>query len=364
MGLNHANREQLLMDWRGFEPRASSMPRRRSSADLPAPVFNFTKILNYSAPTRHYKFIASDTNTSMGNFVSDFVIMTKPRVWVFLLITGIAGEVFSLSILRSLDIGGFFYVTIYIALGLMGSESISNYFDLSIDKKMKRTMNRALPSGRMSPKVALYGGLILVAITLIMAIFRSVLSFAFMATGIFDYTIIYSMLTKKRTSWNIILGAYSGGAPLLAGFYAFASSYNAVAILMFLTIFIWTPLHIWSLTIRYRDDYATAAVPMLPVNRTTRESMRILFPIALLAVMITILTGLEFGYYFSFYVRLVIFLVYLMLGVSLLISYFRALTDPDKRIMKLFVSTNIFIGIFFVFIAVFSILIPFIGVVR
>ena len=77
----------------------------------------------------------------MGNFVSDFVIMTKPRVWVFLLITGIAGEVFSLSILRSLDIGGFFYVTIYIALGLMGSESVSNYFDLSIDKKMKRTMN-------------------------------------------------------------------------------------------------------------------------------------------------------------------------------------------------------------------------------
>ena len=73
---------------------------------------------------------------------------------------------------------------------------------------------------------------------------------------------------------------------------------------------------------------------------------------------------MEFGYYFSFYIGLVIFLVYLILGVSLLISYFRALTDPDKRIMKLFVSTNIFIGIFFAFIAVFSILIPFIGVVR
>jgi protoheme IX farnesyltransferase len=300
----------------------------------------------------------------MGNFVSDFFVMTKPRVWVFLLITGIAGEVFALSILRSLDIGGFLYVALFIALGLMGAESLSNYFDISIDKKMKRTKDRALPSGRMSPSVALYGGLILIAITLILAIFRSLLSFTFMATGIFDYTIIYSYLTKKRTSWNIILGAYSGAAPLLAGFYAFTSSYNVVAILMFLTIFIWTPLHIWSLSIKYREDYAAASVPMLPVGRTTRQSMEILFPIAVLAVVITVLTGYEFRLYFPFYLGIVVFVVYLLLGASLFVSYLRALTQPDKRIMKLFVSTNIFIGIFFVFVALFSILIPFLGVLK
>ncbi len=298
----------------------------------------------------------------MGNFASDFFVMTKPRVWFFLLLTGIGGEVFALSTLRSLDIIGFFYVVVYLTLGLMGSESLSNYFDISIDRKMARTKNRALPSGRMSPNVALYGGVILIVITLVMAIFRSFLSFAFMATGIFDYTIIYSFLTKKRTSWNIILGAYSGGAPLLAGYYAFTSSFNLVAILMFLTIFIWTPLHIWSLSIRYKEDYAAASVPMLPVNRTTRESMRILFPIALLAVVVTVLTGFEFMSYFPVYVGLTVFAVYLVLGLSLFVSYARALVDPDKRIMKLFVSTNIFIGIFFVFIAMFSLLIPFIGV--
>ncbi len=98
----------------------------------------------------------------MGNSVVDFIIMTKPRVWVFLLITGIAGEVFALSILRSLNVIGFFYVALYIAIGLMGAESVSNYFDLSIDRKMKRTMDRALPSGRMKPEVALYGGIILI----------------------------------------------------------------------------------------------------------------------------------------------------------------------------------------------------------
>lgn len=298
----------------------------------------------------------------MGNSVVDFIIMTKPRVWVFLLITGIAGEVFALSILRSLNVIGFFYVALYIAIGLMGAESVSNYFDLSIDRKMKRTMDRALPSGRMKPEVALYGGIILILVTLILAAFRSIWSLVFMATGIFDYTIIYSLISKKRTSWNIILGAYSGGAPLLAGFYAFTSSYNIVAVLMFLTIFIWTPLHIWSLSIKYRDDYAAASVPMLPVKRTTKQSMRVLFPIAFLAVLVTVLTGYEFRDYFSFYVGILVFAVYLLLGISLLVSYLRALAEPEKRIMKLFVSTNIFIGIFFVFIAIFSLLIPFIGV--
>jgi protoheme IX farnesyltransferase len=300
----------------------------------------------------------------MGNFVSDFFFMTKPRVWVFLLITGIAGEVFALSIMRSLDVGGFLYVALYIALGLMGAESLSNYFDISIDKKMKRTKDRALPSGRMKPYVALYGGLILIAITLILAAFRSLLSLTFMATGIFDYTIIYSYLTKKRTPWNIILGAYSGAAPLLAGFYAFTSSFSVLAILMFGTIFIWTPLHIWSLSIKYREDYANASVPMLPVGRTTQQSMRILFPIALLAVVITVMTGYEFRLYFPFYIGITVFVVYLILGGYLFVSYLLALAQPETRIMKLFVSTNVFIGIFFLFVAMFSILIPFVGVLK
>lgn len=300
----------------------------------------------------------------MGNFVSEFVIMTKPRVWTFLLITGMAGEIFALSILRSFDIVGFFYVAIYLAVGLMGAESLSNYIDIPIDKKMKRTMDRSLPAGRMNPRVALYGGLILVAITLIMSFFRSTLSFVFMATGIFDYTIIYSLLTKRRTTWNIILGAYSGGAPLLAGFYAFSTTFNLLAVLLFFTIFIWTPLHIWSLAIRYRDDYSSASVPMLPVRRETRQTMKILFPVAILGVALTVLTGIEFGKYFPQLIGIVVLFFYSVLGFWLFVSYLRALLTPEKRIARLFVSTNIFIGIFFLFIAIFSVLIPLVGIVR
>ncbi|MGC9294334.1 MAG: heme o synthase [Thermoplasmata archaeon] len=294
----------------------------------------------------------------MSNAVKDFILMTKPRVWIFLLITGLAGEIFSLCILKKLDYSGFIFVAIYIAFGLMGSESISNYIDIDIDRKMNRTKNRPLPSGKMSPKEALYGGLILVALSLLMAYIYSPLSFLFMLTGIIDYDIVYAKLTKRKTTLNIILGAYSGGAPLLAGFYAFTDKFNIVIILWFFIIFLWTPLHIWSLSIRYRDDYSNASVPMLPVVLTPKKTMMVLFPVAILTSFTTILSGYFFMKYFNEMLSFTIFSVYIMMSVYLFLEYLLAFIKIDERIMKLFVSTNIFVGIFFLSVAIFSFLIP------
>ncbi|MGC8546936.1 MAG: heme o synthase [Thermoplasmata archaeon] len=294
----------------------------------------------------------------MSNAVKDFILMTKPRVWIFLLITGLAGEIFSLCILKKLDYSGFIFVAIYIAFGLMGSESISNYIDIDIDRKMNRTKNRPLPSGKMSPKEALYGGLILVALSLLMAYIYSPLSFLFMLTGIIDYDIVYAKLTKRKTTLNIILGAYSGGAPLLAGFYAFTDKFNIVIILWFFIIFLWTPLHIWSLSIRYRDDYSNASVPMLPVVLTPKKTMMVLFPVAILTSFTTILSGYFFMKYFNEMLSFTIFSIYMMMSVYLFLEYLLAFIKIDERIMKLFVSTNIFVGIFFLSVAIFSFLIP------
>ncbi len=295
----------------------------------------------------------------MSNRVKDFFIMTKPRVWIFLLITGIAGEIFSLSILKRLDIIGFIYVTIYIMLGLMGSESISNYIDLDIDKKMNRTKDRPLPSGKMNPKEALIGGIILVIASFVMAFIISPLSFIFMLTGVIDYDLIYAKLTKRKTSLNIILGAYSGGAPLLAGFYAFTGLFNITIILWFLIIFFWTPLHIWSLSIRYKEDYSNASVPMLPVITTPKRTMNVLFPVAILTVAATILSGYFFMRYFSFPLSLFVFAIYLLMSLYLFMQYLLSYVKIEERIMKLFVSTNIFVGMFFMSVAIFSFLIPF-----
>ncbi|MGC8645512.1 MAG: protoheme IX farnesyltransferase [Thermoplasmata archaeon] len=299
----------------------------------------------------------------MGGFIREFFIMTKPRVWVFLLITGIAGEVFALSILREPDFLRFIFVALYITIGLMGAESISNYFDLPIDRVMKRTMSRPLPSGRMKPEVALYGGLILVAVMLLMASFQSLLSLVFMATGVFDYTVIYAYLTKRKTSWNIILGAYSGGAPLLAGFYAFYPRFNILSILLFAVIMIWTPLHIWTLSIRYMEDYSRASVPMLPVVLGPRRTMIVLFPVSVVLTSAAILSGYEMMLYFPEFTGIFVLAVFIALGLYILLSYLRALLSQG-RIMKLFSATNAFIGAFFMAVAIFSLLIPFIGVYR
>ncbi|MEM0136308.1 MAG: UbiA family prenyltransferase [Thermoplasmatales archaeon] len=290
--------------------------------------------------------------------------MTKPRVWVFLLLTGIAGEIFSLSIQRRPDFLGFIFVTVYITLGLMGAESISNYFDLPIDKVMSRTMNRPLPSGRLKPQTALYGGGLLIAIMLVMALKQSLLSFAFMFTGVFDYTVIYAYITKKRTYWNIILGAYSGGAPLLAGFYAFYKTFNFAAILMFFTILIWTPLHIWTLSIKYKDDYSRASVPMLPVVFGPRKTMMILLPVSVLVAIVSILTGIVMMHYFPFVLGVADLAVFVILGLYILISYLKTFLSENESVMKLFGSTNAFIGSFFIAVAIFSLLIPFWGVAR
>ncbi len=295
----------------------------------------------------------------MNNPLKDFILMTKPRVWIFLLITGFAGEIFSLSILRRPAYFGFIYVAIYIAFGLMGSESLSNYIDIDIDKKMNRTRNRPLPSGRMNPMEALYGGLVLIVISLIMAYLYSPLSFLFMLTGIIDYDIIYARVTKRKTALNIILGAYSGGAPMLAGFYAFTDRFNMLIILWFFIIFLWTPLHIWSLSIRYRDDYSNASVPMLPVVLTPKKTMMVLFPVAILTSVTTILSGFFFMQYFSHILSYLILAIYIIMSAYLFTEYLLAYMRVDERIMKLFVSTNIFVGMFFMSVAIFSFLIPF-----
>ena len=86
----------------------------------------------------------------LSSFLKEFIEMTKPKVWIFLLITGIAGLLFAMAVSKKINPLDIIYVVVYLTFGLMGSESLSNYIDMDIDKKMKRTMHRALPAGRLN----------------------------------------------------------------------------------------------------------------------------------------------------------------------------------------------------------------------
>ncbi len=292
----------------------------------------------------------------LNSFLKEFIVMTKPKVWVFLLITGIAGLLFAMAITKRIQPLDMIYIVAYLTAGLMGSESLSNYIDMDIDKKMKRTMDRALPAGRLKPSTALIGGLILIVITLIMSYRQSLLSFIFMSTGIFDYVIIYALLTKRKTWLNIILGAYSGGAPLLAGYTALTDQFNFIIITWFLIIMIWTPLHIWALSVKYRDDYKNAGVPMLPVIIPIEKTVKVLFVVALGTAIITVVSAIISLDFFPKYLAYLDLSMSILMSAFIIIAYIRASGNPEKNIMRLFIVSNIFIGFFFLMVSVISLI--------
>ncbi len=172
-----------------------------------------------------------------------------------------------------------------ITLGCAGSNAITCYFDRDIDSLMDRTRRRPIPSGRIDPaRNALYLGAALVAASLALALLRNVLSFAAIGLGVLDNVVVYSLLTKRRSPWNIILGSFSGGLPAVYGWTFATGSVTLVPILMAALVVLWTPNHIWSLALRYRDDYARAGVPMLPVVLEEKQAVRCIACTSLLLV--------------------------------------------------------------------------------
>ncbi len=193
--------------------------------------------------------------------------LTKPRIWGLLLFTGIVAmlvaykETRSTPSLLQLLIGA-----AAIASGSAAADTLTNYHDRDIDKLMERTKGRALPSGVITPPwKALVFGLGLAAISLILAFSFNPLAAFFMLVGLVDNVGVYSLLLKRRSWLNIILGGISGGMPVLVGYSAVADGISPIALFMSALVIVWIPTHIWSLAIAYKDDYKAARVPMLPV---------------------------------------------------------------------------------------------------
>jgi len=131
---------------------------------------------------------------------------------------------------------------------------------------MHRTENRPLVTGAVSPSAALrFGGVLTVASTLWLGLLVNWLS-ATLSLGAFVlYVGLYTMLLKRRTSQNIVWGGAAGCMPVLIGWSAVTGSLAWPALVLFLVIFFWTPAHYWPLSMRFKDEYETAGVPMLPV---------------------------------------------------------------------------------------------------
>jgi heme o synthase len=200
--------------------------------------------------------------------VEDYWRLTKPRIWGLLVFTGAIAMLvaFRETPGATLSLGLFATGVLALILGSASAEILTNYHDRDIDGMMKRTMKRALPSGRVKPKSALMFGLTLAALSVLIPLFLiNTISAAFMLAGLVDNIVVYSLLLKRRSWLNIILGGVSGGMPVLVGYTAVAGSVSPIALYMSALVIVWIPTHIWSLAIFNRNDYEAANVPMLPI---------------------------------------------------------------------------------------------------
>ncbi len=205
-----------------------------------------------------------------------YLALTKPRVIELLLVTTIPA-----MFLAQRGIPSPWLVLITLAGGAMSAGSanaLNCVADSDIDAVMHRTRSRPLVSYEVPRKHALIFGIVLGAASFgILALGANLLAAVLSLAAILFYVFVYTLVLKRRTSQNIVWGGAAGCMPVVIGWAAVAGKVEWPALVMFGVVFLWTPPHFWSLAMKYRDDYASAGVPMLPVVATPRQvSARIL----------------------------------------------------------------------------------------
>jgi len=227
---------------------------------------------------------------SAGNRLKNYYELTKPKIWYLLVFTAFAGAL-TASFLSHIILHPITWVLIIagVATGSAAADTLTGYNDRDIDAIMDRTKQRPIPSGRISPHNALAFGLILAAISLVLAWFINIWAFALMGFGLFDNIIVYSKWLKRTSRTNIILGGFSGAVPALIGYVAVTSQNIEIGLIMAGLVFLWIPTHIWSLALHAREDYRKAGVPMLPVVSGEKKSVRIIAGTTLMMVLFSLL---------------------------------------------------------------------------
>jgi protoheme IX farnesyltransferase len=173
------------------------------------------------------------------------------------------------------------------------ANAINCYIDRDIDLLMTRTRRRPLPAHTVEPENALVFGLVLGVVAFaVMAFFTNLVAAFLTLVAMAFYVVVYTMLLKRSTPQNIVLGGAAGALPPVIGWSAVTGDITLPALLLFAIVFYWTPPHFWALSLRLRRDYAAAGVPMLPVTHGVPETAR---HIAIYTVLMVALTLVFFA---------------------------------------------------------------------
>ncbi|MFW2382796.1 MAG: heme o synthase [Acidimicrobiales bacterium] len=192
-----------------------------------------------------------------------FVALTKPRIIELLLVSTVPAMIVAQDGLPPL-----WLIVATVAGGTLsagGANALNMYIDRDIDAEMDRTANRPLVTGEIQPGEALWFAIGIEAVAVIfLAVVVNPLSAALALAACLFYVFVYTIWLKRTSKQNIVIGGAAGAAPALIGWAAVTNSLGWAPWIMFAIVFLWTPPHFWALAIRYRDDYASASVPMLP----------------------------------------------------------------------------------------------------
>ena len=204
--------------------------------------------------------------TAVRARVLAYVGLTKPRIIELLLVTTVPAMMLaargwpSFSLLSTL-VGG--------TLAAGAANVFNCYFDRDIDRLMQRTQKRPLVTGEVTPRAALVFGIVLTVSSIaLLAATTTLLAAALAAGAIFYYAVLYTMVFKRHTRRSTEWGGVPGAAPVLIGWAAVTGSLDWPAVVVFAIVFCWQMPHFWALALRFKDDYARADVPMLPVVTT------------------------------------------------------------------------------------------------
>lgn len=211
--------------------------------------------------------------TSTGQVVRAYVALTKPRIVELLLVTTLPAMVVAerglppLGLVVATLVGG--------TLGAGSANAFNSIIERDSDALMVRTRRRPLPAHRIGTRQAVVLASVLAIVSFVLTVLAVNLLTALLilAANAF-YVLVYTAYLKPRTVQNIVIGGAAGCVPVLAGWSAVTGELSLTAWLMFAVVFLWTPPHFWALAIRYREDYAAASIPMLPVVAGTVETTR------------------------------------------------------------------------------------------
>lgn len=215
--------------------------------------------------------------------IDRYVELTKPKVTLLNLLVG--GTCFILAAYPRVDLLNLFIFSVggYLAAG--GCGVLNCVYDKDVDELMPRTSERAIPSGAVKRGKALLFGVVMTVTGIAISYFVfNFLTALMMVLGAVFYILVYTILLKRTSAWNVVIGGFAGCFAALSGWTAAAGSLSLLPLLISLVDFLWTPGHLWGLAIKKVKEYGRAGIPMLPVTVGLRRASQITFAINVLTI--------------------------------------------------------------------------------